>query len=664
MPNGNRIPIEVASEDLASDLRKLLSLCGPREIIKPSEWQEKYRVCPPGSVREGRWVNYVFQREILDAIIDPECSSLCLLMCSQFLGKTSIVEGILGWMVHMWPCPTVAVFPTTDNAIAWSKNRFGPLIESTGVLSGIVDAPQNRAGKGTRSGYGQNTIVHKRFHGGWLLGLGSNSGANLRAHTAKLTVFDEIDAMPDAVSGEGDPIILVEQRSARYPDAFSIKTSTPTVRHFSRIEKEFENTDQRKWFVACLKCAYPWIISWSDIRWPKEKGSDGKVIHLVEQAYLECPQCKEHLNDKQREIMVEAGHWSPTNPSVRGKRGYHANAFIVLGPVKRGYSSWLHYFAQRFLDAKALGVNGIRTFQNLICGESFELESTRPPDHEVIYNRRESYPEHAGEVLLPERSLFLVAAADVQKDRIEAEILAYGIHDETWGISYKIFRGNIGTLQVWNELDEWLQKRWKHPSGHTLYPATTCIDSGDGGHTQDVYEFSRRCAPRPIFALKGERGYQSNWVARSGGKFQRLFIAKVDSAKEALYSRLRRTEYGENYQHFPSNEQCGYDATYFSQLTSETMRTSYVRGRFAPYFEKIHEGARNESLDVRIYAMAAKEILDVNYALVQRNLAVAPLNDWRPKSAITESATDHGDIDIGSLRSRLAPPSWIKNIGK
>ena len=63
----------------------------------------------------------------------------------------------------------------------------------------------------------------------------------LRAHTAKVTIFDEVDAYPASASGgksnaaddgEGDPILLAERASVTFPDAFSIKTSTPTFKNF------------------------------------------------------------------------------------------------------------------------------------------------------------------------------------------------------------------------------------------------------------------------------------------------------------------------------------------------------------------------------------------------------------------------------------------------
>jgi phage terminase large subunit GpA-like protein len=129
------------------------------------------------------------------------------------------------------------------------------------------------------------------------------------------------------------------------------------------------------------------------------------------------------------------------------------------------------------------------------------------------------------------------------------------------------------------------------------------------------------------------RGYQPNWISRSQGRNQRLFLLKVDTAKEALYSRLRLIDHGPGFQHFPANAQLGYDLVYFQQLTAEIMRTSFSNGRVVRYFDLASSGAHNEALDCRVYAMAAKELLVPNYPEIVKNLGVPPINDWRIEPA-------------------------------
>ncbi len=548
------------------------------ERLKPSEWQEKYRVNPPGSPIPGKWHNFCYQVEMFDAPANSSCRCLIMKLASQLLGKTSVIEGILAWRIHQKPGTTFHVFPSMDNAEAWSKNRFGPMIESCEVLRSLVDTSDTR--RGIRSGYGSNTMTHKKFPGGWWLGTGSNSSSQLRSHTAEWIFFDEIDAYKSSVDNQGDPIIQARQRSVSYRNSFSIETSTPTFLHFSRIDKSYEMSDQRKWFNICPKCNNKWIIKFSDIKWTKTKNEQGKTVHHISEAWLQCPFCAVKLTEAERVKMInesqsKGGGWIITRPEIKDRWGFESSAFITLRPLREGYKSWMHDFAGRWLEALVIGEEGIKDFMNLICGESYESPAAEPPDYEVLFNRREEYPEYDGEIVIPERALAMYVGADTQDDRVEAEIFCIGKGEECWGIEYRIFYGNPALPAFWNEFDEWTMKKWRHHSGHMMWPACVCIDS-QGHHADDVYSYVHRCGERKVYATRGRRDWAGDWVTTSQTK-KRLLILKVDSPKETLYTRLRLTEYGPRYQHFPSNSHSGYGITYFKQLCSEVMRHT-IRG--------------------------------------------------------------------------------------
>jgi len=74
----------------------------------------------------------------------------------------------------------------------------------------------------------------------------------------------------------------------------------------------------------------------------------------------------------------------------------------------------------------------------------------------------------------------------------------------------------------------------------------------------------------------------------------------VDTAKDAIYSKLKVTTSGPGYCHFP----IGYQPEFFNQLTSKEVRTRFVRGHPLRYWFK-PSGKRNEVLDRRVYALAA-----------------------------------------------------------
>jgi phage terminase large subunit GpA-like protein len=58
--------------------------------------------------------------------------------------------------------------------------------------------------------------LSKEFPGGVLILTGANSAVGLRSMPARYLFLDEIDGYPGDVEGEGDPILLVERRSATF----------------------------------------------------------------------------------------------------------------------------------------------------------------------------------------------------------------------------------------------------------------------------------------------------------------------------------------------------------------------------------------------------------------------------------------------------------------
>lgn len=85
-----------------------------------------------------------------------------------------------------------------------------------------------------------------------------------------------------------------------------------------------------------------------------------------------------------------------------------------------------------------------------------------------------------------------------------------------------------------------------------------------------------------------------------------MFIVGVDTAKDAIYGRLRIKKPGPGYVHFPAED--GFDDAYFDQLTAEQVVTRYREGR--PYrVWVLQKGRRNEVLDTFVLALAAMKSL-------------------------------------------------------
>jgi hypothetical protein len=119
------------------------------------------------------------------------------------------------------------------------------------------------------------------------------------------------------------------------------------------------------------------------------------------------------------------------------------------------------------------------------------------PEWQKLYDRRESYK--VGTV--PTGGLFLTAGADVQKDRIEVEITAWGRGKESWSVDYRVFEGDTSRPQVWEKLTGLLNESFSTGSGLELQILQLAVDSGFA--TIDVYQWARRHGGR-VLVIKGD----------------------------------------------------------------------------------------------------------------------------------------------------------------
>ena len=89
----------------------------------------------------------------------------------------------------------------------------------------------------------------------------------------------------------------------------------------------------------------------------------------------------------------------------------------------------------------------------------------------------------------------------------------------------------------------------------------------------------------------------------------------TDTAKDHIYSRLRLTEPGPRFIHYPIGH--GFDEEFYGQLCSEKRLSRFVKGKEVGQYVKTR--SRNEALDLEVYNMPALDMLNVRWdALVNR----------------------------------------------
>jgi phage terminase large subunit GpA-like protein len=104
-----------------------------------------------------------------------------------------------------------------------------------------------------------------------------------------------------------------------------------------------------------------------------------------------------------------------------------------------GWRSWREIAAawEAAVSKESGSAAAIKTFKNTELGETW-VEEGEAPDWQRLVERREDY--RIGSV--PLGGLLLVGAADVQKDRIEASIWAFGRGKESWLVEHRVLMGD------------------------------------------------------------------------------------------------------------------------------------------------------------------------------------------------------------------------------
>jgi phage terminase large subunit GpA-like protein len=594
----------------------------PDPDLTVSQWADRHRwLSSRASAEPGRYrtARTPYMREIMDALSPASPAQRVVFMKAAQVGATEAGNCFIGFVMHHAPGPMLAVQPTVELAKRNSRQRIDPLIEESPELRAKV--------KPARSRDAGNTMLSKEFAGGILILTGANSAVGLRSTPARYIFLDEVDAYPASADEEGDPVSLAEARSLTFAHRRKVfLVSTPTIKGLSRIEREFEASDQRRFFVPCPHCGEEQWLKFERLRWDKGQ---------PETAAYHCEGCERPIAEHHKTIMLERGAWRATaNAADPLTVGYHLSA--LYSPL--GWLSWARI--ARAWEAALGNDEAMRAFRNTILGDTW-FETGEAPDWQRLQGMKEDWPAST----VPADGLFLTAGADVQKDRIEVDVWAWGRGLQSWLIDHIVIDGGPGDPACWQKLTDLLGRTWAHASGTPMTIARLAIDTGY--ETAAVYAWARQVGFGQVAPIKGLEGFNRaspvtgpTFVdATLGGKRlrrgARLWTIATSTFKAETYRFLRldppevtSAGDGEGYSppgflHLPG----WVDAEWLKQLTAEQLVTVKNKRGFAKLeWQKLRE--RNEALDCRVYARAAAWILgadrwsDARWEELERQLHV------------------------------------------
>ncbi len=575
----------------------------PDPDLDVPSWMEDNLVLPsevspsPGKFRFAEAPHLEFPARLLNPS-DP-CDEVILKFSAQ-TAKTLLGIGWAGAIADKAPAPMGIYLPTVDVAKAYNGEKFDPIRKATPALARKISKQVSRDDQGS-------TIFMKRFPGGFIKIVGTNASAGLQMSSMKFQIKEEITEWLDDVDGRGDPEKQVDRATKAYRNsgAKCLTVSTPGTKGRCRVTKKWDGANQWQRFVPCPHCGEMQVLKWENFRWDVVDGAAQNTVYACE--HNGC--IIQHFHKRG---MMQAGEWRMTKA---GNPRKHAFEIWQAYSLMNGWDD----IAQEFIDAGS-DATKLKTFWQQTLGLAWEESGDAPPT-DLLFARRENFAWRR----IPPKALFLTGAADVQGDRIEWDVYAWGRDLESWLIDSGVIEGDPNDAETWAKLDAIISRKYDDFLGKPQQIDAFGIDTGF--LSQKVYAYARRHAYLGrVFALDGRPGWKLPAIGTptkrdidfDGRKIGSVLLWPVGTwdQKAEMYSALNKTIEGPDKKtglpqagtaHF--NEMI--DKDYFDQLTAEALQEpkgpkgfkgAAIAGMRPKKWVKLRP--RNERHDIGVYARA------------------------------------------------------------
>jgi phage terminase large subunit GpA-like protein len=421
-------------------------------------WIEANVCLPLGTAAEPGPIKLpVYLCEIAEAFVAPGVEKITVQKSAR-IGFSTLLSSLIAWHMTERPAACMVVLPTeadARNAVVALEELFDCSPDLKGRL------PNPSLGRSDR-----NTILFRRglVPGASLRLVGATAPRNLRAVSAKVILIDEADALMDS---EGDVVALAEARSLTFKDRRTVIGGTPLLASTNRVARSFAESDMRIYECRCPSCREYTELRWSQFRW--EPGQPD-TIHWA------CPGCGVLHAEADKARMVRQGRWRALRPEAGPThRGFRINALLSGLP----HATWPKLAAQ--WEASSGDDERRKAFLNTLLGEPW-AEECDEIDETVLAARAEGFDlDH-----IPAEVLALTVGIDIQSDRVELSVLGHARDGTAFVLGHVTIWGDPLREDTWEEVDELLKHRWRHPGGGMLRVDAAAIDSGGQSGVYDV----------------------------------------------------------------------------------------------------------------------------------------------------------------------------------
>jgi phage terminase large subunit GpA-like protein len=551
-----------------------------------------------------------------DPDVTPQLTGLLELYSQEWLrelylaggsqsAKTDFMHTCSGYDAVHEPGPELIVMQDRDTCVETVSDRLIPMIDNTPSLRALKTGnPDDISGRRIKLRNGHRTYL------GW-----AQSEGRLASKPIRYGKFDEVDLWPESA------IRKARARFRAFEDSYKvIEACTASVESGRIWQAKKQAQAVLDFWPVCPHCEKAHVMEFANVRWG-EGIVDAAALGDKGSAWYVCPLCEKPWDEEDRNEAVRLGAqvhkpphawhgWRPRGEKIHPRP---ARVWAHIPPLISRFVPFHKIAAAYLVTLTEPTAANLQYFYNDCLGlpvpEDAQGELTSEKE---LHARREAYAPEGADWQVPMAAVILTGDADVQSNRIEVEVVAWGPGHESWGIEYKVFHGDTSKDDVWDQAHEWAEKAtYRHESGADLPIHRLGIDLGY--RTTQVEKFVKRS--RKYLAHKGSNTRGLPLVPRKPSKTRKykvpFYELGVDTGKDTLMGWLSVTAPGPRCCHFPMT----YDFEYFRMLCAErpVKEKNKKTGKLEVVW-KLRDGfVRNEALDVRVGNMAVREIVNPNY---------------------------------------------------
>jgi len=490
-----------------------------RERLSIGDWSDKHRQLVKGS-QKGAWETdkVPYAARIFEALADPDVETVTIMKAAQ-LGGSEIGYCWLCWLIENEPGDFLLVMPTKEKAQDLKKNR---LLETFNQCEPVKE----RMAAGARVMDG----LIMQFMGMNVVLRGSNSEAALEGDPFARAWIDERDRCVETIVGQ------VAERMKTFANRKLLITGTPEFEGLG-IDLNYQQGTKERFYVPCPACKEYHTRELRHVRWDGGKKADPKAV--LHSAYMRCPHCKARINARDNRWQQKRGVWCPSTCRV-SKDG------TIVGELPpKGHVSVAIHGLDNALVANPYGevaskfvTSECRRTMNFVNRTLGEVWKAKTDGLKLATLKERCGKEEYTRGQIPPGVLALVASADVQTDRMYAQVWGFGEGGtQAWLIDYATLPRDNGADDPLNPLNKWIDGSTWNKSGTPRSVVREFVDSGD-----DTLVVYASCRKRGLTPMAGGAKVMRRLPVKGNGMMlgaSRMSTLDKNSAGDGAFAGMR-----------------------------------------------------------------------------------------------------------------------------